>query len=114
MIFTIMWAFDMREDWDYVAHVREIFERCGAEIYYAELVASQEVRPARNVTENRLRHKASKRDIEASNQRLLRDDEKYRCVSYDGEIAFENYIKIDNTDLPAERVAEMIRERFGL
>ncbi|MGN0628227.1 MAG: shikimate kinase [Oscillospiraceae bacterium] len=114
MIFTYMWAFDRKSDWDYIEHVKSIFEPYGTEFYYAELVAPQEVRLARNATENRLRNKASKRDVEASNQRLLGDDKKYRCVSLEGEIPFENYIKIDNTDLSPARTAEIIKERFGL
>ena len=114
MIYTIMWAFDIQAEWDYVAHVSNIFKKYDADIYYAELVAPQEVRLKRNATENRLKHKPSKRDIETSNQRLIRDDEKYRCVSNDGEITFENYIKIDNTELSPEIVAEMIKERFSL
>lgn len=114
MIFTIMLAFDMQSDWDYLAHVSNIFKKHNAEIYYAEIVAPQEVRLLRNATENRLRHKPSKRDIEESNQRLLRDDNNHRCVSHDGEVPFENYIKIDNTDLSAQIVAKMIKERFSL
>ncbi len=113
IILTFMWAFDMQEDWDYFAHIREIFEARGAEFYYVELVASRAVRLARNVTENRLAHKASKRDIEASNNRLIRDDENHRFESYEGEIPYENYIKIDNTNLSPEVVARMIKERFA-
>jgi hypothetical protein len=52
--------------------------------------------------------------VDTSNRRLLRDDATHRCVSYPGEIPFENYMKIDNTDLPPETVARMIRERFSL
>lgn len=70
MIFTFMWAFDMQEDWDYVDHVREIFEKNGSTVYYVELVESREVILARDVTENLLRNKASKRDIERSNKRF--------------------------------------------
>ena len=114
MIFTYMWAFDQKSDWDYIAHVRSIFEPYGTEFYYAELVASQEVRLARNATENRLKNKASKRDLETSNQRLLDDDKRYRCVSLDGEIPFENYIKIDNTNLSPAEAAKIIKERFDL
>ena len=44
------------------------------DVYYIELVAPQEIRLQRNASENRLKHKASKRDLEASRQRLLRDD----------------------------------------
>jgi len=114
MIFTYMWAFDQKSDWDYTEHVAEIFRKQGAEIYYAELVAPQEIRLIRNATENRLRHKASKRDIEASNKRLLRDDGKYRCVSRPGEIPFPDYIKIDNSRLAPEDTARQIKERFRL
>lgn len=112
IIFTFMWAFNMQQDWDYTNHVREIFEPYGAEFYYAELVAPQEIRLERNVSENRLKHKASKRDIEASNTRLINDDSKYRLESYEGEIPFDNYIKIDNSNLGPDEVARIIKERF--
>jgi hypothetical protein len=114
LIFTYMWAFDQKSDWDYVEHVTSIFRKNGAEIYYVELVASQEIRLQRNATENRLKHKASKRNVEISNERLINDDKKYRCISNDGEIPFDNYIKIDNFNLSAELVAKMIKERFDL
>lgn len=114
MIFTFMWAFDMPSDWEYLEWVKSFFAPYGTEFYYVELVADRDVRMQRNVTENRLEHKASKRDIEASNARLLRDDAAHRMESLPGEIPFENYIKIDNTELSPETVALMIRERFGL
>jgi hypothetical protein len=114
LIFTYMWAFDQQSDWDYAEHVCDIFRKHNADIYYVELFASQEIRLQRNVTENRLNNKASKRDVELSNKRLIDDDNKYRCVSNDGEITFENYIKIDNSNISAENVAKMIKERFGL
>ncbi len=114
MIFTFMWAFNMQEDWDYVAHVKDIFRPCGTEFYHVELIAPQEIRLMRNRTENRLLHKASKRNIEASDRRLINDDEKYRCVSFEGEIPFENYLRIENADLPAAEAARRIKERFSL
>lgn len=113
IIFTFMWAFDMQEDWDYLAHVRSIFEPYGAEFYYVELVAPQSVRLERNVTENRLKNKASKRDLAASNERVINADKKYRLESYDGEIPYENYVKIDNTHLDADCVARKIKEIFN-
>ena len=113
LIFTYMWAFDLQEDWGYVAHVREIFEPYGTEFYCVELVAPMEVRLARNGTENRLRNKASKRDLEVSNQRILHE-ENYRLVSREGEIPFENYLRIDNSEMSAEEAARLIKERFQL
>ena len=114
MIFTFMWAFDMPSDWEYINHVTDIFREQGGEIYYVELIASQEVRLQRNETENRLAHKASKRDLAVSDQRLLRDDANHRCVSYLGEVPFENYLRIENADLPAATVAQRIKEYFDL
>ncbi len=110
MIFTYMWAFDMPSDREYVMQVASRFD----EIYCVELVADQSVRLERNKTENRLRNKASKRDIAASDQRLMREDANHRLVSVPGEIPFENYIRIDNTRLSPDAVARMIKEKFSL
>ena len=114
MIFTYMWAFDQQDDWDYIEHVTNIFKEQGAEVYYVELVAPQEVRLKRNETENRLNNKASKRNLEFSRNNILIHDQKYRLESYDGEVPYENYIKIDNTNLEPVEVAKMIQERFSL
>ena len=84
LIFTYMMAFDHQEDWDYLEHVKSIFAPYHTEFYYVELIAPQEIRLQRNKTANRLQHKASKRDIEASDQRLINDDRHYRCVSLEG------------------------------
>ena len=110
MIFTVMWAFDMPSDRDYVLDVASKFD----EVYCVELIADQAVRLERNKSENRLRNKASKRDIEASNRRLIGEDTNHRLVSLPGEIPFENYIRIDNTNLSPDAVAEMIKNRFDL
>ena len=114
MIFTMMMDFDLPSEWDYLEHIKSIFEPYGTEFYYVELIAPQEVRLQRNATENRLKHKASKRDIETSNQRLINDDNNHRCVSREGEITFENYLRIENADKAADEVARMIKERFSL
>lgn len=114
MIFTYMWAFDQQSDWDYIEYVTKLFKEQGAEVYYVELVAPQEVRLKRNVTENRLKNKASKRNLEFSRNNILHHDEAYRLESYEGEIPYENYMKIDNTNLEPEEAARMIRERFSL
>lgn len=113
LIFTYMWAFDQQSDWDYVNHVSEIFKKQGAELYYVELIAPLEIRLVRNATENRLKHKPSKRDLEASNQRVMHASTNYRIVSRDGEIPFENYIKIDNSYLSPKACAKMIAKRFN-
>lgn len=114
MIFTYLCAFDHPEDWAYIEGVCDVFQKNGAEVYFAELIAPQSVRLLRNATENRLRNKPSKRDIEASNQRLIRDDQRARCVSHEGEIQAQNYIRIENADIPPDEAARMIKARFSL
>ncbi len=101
LIFTNMWTFDMQSDLDYIEHVKDIFKQKNknTEFYYVELIASQTIQLERNVTENRLKNKASKRDLAASRQRLLNDDANHRCESFEGEIPFDNYLKIDNSHL---------------
>ena len=114
LIFTLMMDFDRDEDWDYLEKVKNIFRPYDTEFYYVELIASQEVRLKRNATENRLAHKPSKRNIEVSNQRLINDDIKHRCVSKEGEIPFPNYLRIDNTNLSAHDTAVLIKKEFNL
>ena len=110
MIFTYMWAFDMPSDLEYVMSVAEKFD----EVFCVELIADQSVRLERNKTENRLKNKASKRDLAASEQRVLREDANHRLVSNPGEIPFENYLRIDNTNLSPDVVAKMIKNKFNL
>jgi len=105
-----MWQFDSSYDWERVERMTNIFRN--ADIYYVELHAPLEVRLQRSVTENRLNHKPSWRDKEKSENYLRNHGQ--RCISYEGEIPFDNYIKIDNTDLSAETVAKMIKEKFNL
>lgn len=112
LIFTYIWAFDEQSDWDYMEHLRDIFD--GADIYYVELVAPQEIRLKRNITENRLKHKPSKRNLEWSDKIMTKYDSEHRLESYDGEILYENYIKIDNSSLSAVDVARMIKDKFDL
>lgn len=114
MIFTYMMDFGYQEEWDYIASLTKLFKDKGAEVFYIELVAPQEIRLQRNSTDNRLINKASKRDVETSNQRLINDDLRHRCESYDGEVPWPNYIKIDNSNLSAQEVALRIRDDFQL
>ena len=109
MIFTFMWAFDMPSDREYIMSVAQRFD----EVYCVELIADKNVRLERNKTENRLKNKASKRDLEISEQRLL-NEERYRLVSEPGEIPFKNYLRIDNTNIAPDVVAQMIKEKYDL
>ena len=113
MIYTCMWDYDAQEDWDIMNKILGIFAQVNAEVYCVELTAPLDIRLQRNATENRLKSKASKRDIEVSNARLMGYADR-RFVSRDGEIPIENFIRIDNSNLDADTVAKMIKEKFDL
>ncbi|PGZ93072.1 AAA family ATPase [Bacillus sp. AFS029533] len=114
MIFTYVWASDLKSDWEYVEKVCTIFESKEATTYFVELEAELDERLARNKTPHRLEHKPTKRDIEWSEDNLLKTMEKFRLNSIEGEIQKENYLKINNTNMSAEEVAKLIKERFDL
>ena len=119
LVFTFIWAFDEPYDTEYVRRLTKMYLDAGAQVDYVELVAPQDVRLQRNRTENRLREKASKRDVALSEMRMLSAEEKYRCVSAPGEVAQklgvapERYLRIDNTCLSPEEAAELIVRHFG-
>ena len=112
LIFTYMMAFDMPSEYEYVQRVKDSLGVKEEDVYYVELVAPQNIRLERNVTENRLRHKPSKRDTAASNARLIRDDENHRMESLTGEIDSPRYLRIDNSSLSPEQTARIIRDHF--
>ena len=114
LIFTCMFGFDLPSEYEYINSIINLYKSYGADIGVVELCADYDVRIERNKTENRLENKPSKRDIEKS-EALFRDLEaKYRLNSNDGEVPFDNYLKIDNTDIAPDKAAVMIKERFNL
>ena len=114
MIYTCMWAYDCPEDWEIMNKILQIFTDVGAELYCVELTAPLDVRLQRNVTGNRLKNRASKRDIEASNERVIQHTNNHRFVSMDGEVPIKNFIRIDNSNTEADVVAKMIKDEFNL
>lgn len=64
----------------------------------------------RNATEYRSNHKALKRNPDFSTNFILIEDKNYRLVSNEGEI----HLRIDNSELGPDEVAELIKERFKL
>lgn len=112
MIFTYMMAFDVPSEYEYLRQVQETLGVRDEDVCYVELIAPQSVRLERNITENRLLHKSSKRDTIASNARLIRDDEHHRMVSLPGELPAQNYLRIENESVPASDAARIIKAHF--
>jgi hypothetical protein len=114
LIFTYVWAFNSKADWEYVEKIKNLFESHGGTVYFVELEAGLDERLERNKTHNRLEQKPTKRNIEKSEADLKRTYEKHRLNSYDGEIKHSHYMRINNANLSAEEVAEMIKRKFDL
>lgn len=114
MIFTFMWALDDPADWEYISKLHELFAARGAQVYYVELCADFDVRIERNKTENRLLHKPTKRDLAWSEGAFRKTEAKYRLNSREGEMPFEHYLKIDNTNLTPDDAAQRIQDAFRL
>ncbi|MDN3450592.1 shikimate kinase [Planococcus sp. APC 3906] len=113
-IFTMVWEFDRKEDWDFINNTKEIFESTGHSVYFVELEADTATRIFRNKTEARLAFKPTKRDIAASEKNLLESMVNHRLNSHEGEISHRPYIRIDNTDKSAEQAATIICKEFSL
>lgn len=114
LIFTVMIDFNEQYEWDYVLELQERFENSGGELYLAELYADVDTRLERNSSPHRLEMKKSKNDVEWSNKNLKESMLKHRLNSNDGEYMVPNHIKIDNTNLSPEEVADIIINKFNL
>lgn len=112
IIFTVVVDFSREEDMLYLEEISGLFTKVGGKVYFVELEATIEKRLERNVGENRLKMKPSKRNIEFSRKEILMSDEKYRLNSFPGEMEerFPDipYIKIVNNDLSAVETVEKI------
>ena len=114
LIFTFIWAFNEKDDWNYIEKISNIFKNKGGSVYYVELEADTNERLRRNKTEHRLIHKPTKRNFEFSENDLKESMLKYRLNSNESEIKEKNYIRINNTNLSPELVAKIIKEKFNL
>jgi len=114
MIFTLVVAYDLSEEVEYINNLKTMFEATGGKLYFVELEADLETRLERNITPHRLEAKPSKKDLEWSRNDLLNTMEKYKLNTDEGEYLFENHLKIDNTNLSPDEVVEIIMEEFNL
>ena len=109
LLFIYVCAFDQLKEREYLTSLASVFENNGGNFYFVELYADIETRLARNVTPHRMERKPSKREVEWSKSNLLN-----RLNSMPDEIWFENHLKIDNTNLSPDEVADIIINTFKL
>ncbi len=114
LIFTCLCNFDNQATKDALTALEKQFMASGGSFYFVELSADLETRLQRNITPHRLERKLSKNDIEWSNATLLKDATQLRLNSEAEEYWFEHHIKIDNSNLTPDEVADMVIRTFGL
>ena len=114
LIFTMVWAFNDKRDEEYIDEIIQFFEKRNPQVCIVELKTDLEERLRRNKTENRLKHKPSKRNIEFSEKMLLHHNKELRLNSLDGEFPDKNIFKIDNTHLLPDEVADKVINHFEL
>jgi hypothetical protein len=107
LIYTCMWDLDDEETTSYIDRVVNLFEQRGEPSHFVELNASLEVRLQRNRTELRLAEKPSKRDLVASEARLLANES--RRFSSAGDFPYpDRHLLLATDDTSATETAERI------
>ena len=114
LIFTYVCAFEMESERAYLNGLEKLFTESGGAFYFVELSADLAVRLERNETPHRMERKASKRNVEWSKSNLLSDATNHRLNSGEGEVWFKHHVKIDNTNLSPDEVADKVIAHFGL
>jgi hypothetical protein len=113
LIYTCMWDMDDAEAKEYIDEVVALFRVNGASAHFVELSAPLEVRLIRNRTELRLREKPSKRDVDASEARLLANEKRRLNTSQDFFYP-DRHLRLDTTDMTAGDAARRIAKELGL
>ena len=96
----------------YLKDIQDLLNEYHQEILFVELETSLEERLRRNRTENRLKYKPLKRYFEVSEREILEIDKTNQLNSQKQPSGLHHYLKIDNTNLSAEKVAKQIQEKM--
>ncbi len=120
LVFTMVWGLELDEDRALVASYVDLVQAAGGRVSFVELYADLGERLVRNRTELRLAEKRSKRDLEFSHGNVLALEEGYvmntggvRTLGED-VLAGHEHLRIDNTALSADEVADRVVGELGL
>lgn len=115
LVFSVVWALDSRDDLAEMESYVGIFE----EVAFVELRADLGTRLVRNRTEERLLHKASKRDVEWSDDNVRQMDTEWQMTSADGYhvagelLSQKPHLILDTVGAPPAASAASIIEWVG-
>ena len=119
LVFTMVWGLELDEDRTLVTSYVDLVHAAGGRVSFVELYADLGERLERNRTELRLAEKRSKRDLEFSHGNVLAL-ERYvmntggpRTVGED-VLEGREHLRVDNTALSADEVADRVVHALGL
>ncbi|QLI81484.1 shikimate kinase [Chitinibacter fontanus] len=108
VIFTFVWAFNVAEDGERIAELRELFLSHGRRVRFVELSADLSTRLAREGTPQRLQMKPAKRDVEWARSYLEYAASNYQDQSL-GQFPWPNdWLLIDTEQHQPDQAAERI------
>lgn len=113
IIFTYVWAFDLESENNYINEIKTIFAENNSDIFLFELDTDLDIRLERNKTENRIKNKPSKRNIEESENRIISIEKEYRFSSTEDEQIKYGITKINNNNLTASETAQLIFQKMN-
>ncbi len=114
LIFTYVWAIDEASDRELIASLTDVVAKHGGESYYLELAAGLDERLRRNRSEHRIASKPRSKSNVAETERQLREAEATYRMQTDGDFFYpERHLKIDNTALEPDDVAQRAKQFFG-
>jgi hypothetical protein len=115
LVFTFVWAVDHEEDAEAVRALVAPYVDAGLPVSFVELYADLPTRLDRNLHEERIDHKRSKRDLAWSDAHVRELEEQYRMSTdpvepstADAVLADFPHLRLDNTDLSPDESAERI------
>jgi len=112
IIFTYVWALDQEDDHE---ELKKYIDRLGVaidDVLFVELEAEQRVRLVRNRSELRLREKKSKNNFDESEAFIHYSESNFKLNSNNDFFYPKQHLKIDNTNLSPESVAETIKSEL--
>lgn len=112
MIFTIVIDFNDPNDVAFLEKIQAVFQSYDQEVLFVALETDVNERLKRNRTENRLKHKPFKRNIEWSEQDLQSTIAYAVFNPSEPPKTLTHYQKINNTHLTAVETAQLIIQKM--
>lgn len=111
IIFTYMVGLEEPSEYEYIDSLLDIYKAHDVDTYVVELEADY---GKLLETEKQFLPNPPKRDPAFSEELFRTLEAKHKANSADRDTPFENYLKIDNTEMSPEEAANRIKQAFSL